>query len=75
MIDISHNLYYNYSMKGGTNMGGSLAIGFISLVLMIGVILLIREIVMWYWKINDIVYQLEQQSKLLERISEQLKSK
>jgi hypothetical protein len=62
-------------MKGGTNMGGSLAIGFISLVLMIGVILLIREIVMWYWKINDIVYQLEQQSKLLERISEQLKSK
>jgi len=56
-------------------MGGSLAIGFISLVLMIGVILLIREIVMWYWKINDIVYQLEQQSKLLERISEQLKSK
>jgi hypothetical protein len=62
-------------MKGGTNMGGSLVIGFISLVLMIGVILLIREIVMWYWKINDIVYQLEQQSKLLERISEQLKSK
>ena len=53
---------------------GSILIGFVMLLLLIGLILIMREIAMWYWKINEIVYQLEQQSKLLDRISQQLKN-
>ena len=55
-------------------MTGSILIGFVMLLLLIGLILIMREIAMWYWKINEIVYQLEQQSKLLDRISQQLKN-
>ncbi len=38
-------------------------------------ILIIREIVMWYWKINTIVYTLEEQNEILLDIVQELRKK
>lgn len=39
------------------------------------VILLIREIATWYWKINTIVYELREQNDALSDILKELKDK
>lgn len=39
------------------------------------VILLIREIATWYWKINTIVYELREQNVALSDILKELKDK
>ncbi len=38
-------------------------------------VIIVREIVMWYWKINEIVLQLEKQNEILKIIAKQLEDK
>lgn len=45
----------------------------VSLVIIVGVILLIREIVMWYWKINDLIRNQIEQKQILESIRDEIK--
>lgn len=46
----------------------------IVLVISVLIILAIREIVMWYWKINEIKNSLHQQEESLESILKELKN-
>jgi hypothetical protein len=48
--------------------GGALPI--FAIIASIIVILIIREIVMWYWKINKIVHLLEEQNSLLRKLNQ-----
>lgn len=41
--------------------------------IVVGILLLIREVVTWYWKINKISNLLEEQNELLRDIRERLK--
>jgi hypothetical protein len=47
--------------------------GIIGLVVLIGIFLLCREIICWYWKLNKIVYFQEYQVNLLKLIHKELK--
>jgi hypothetical protein len=44
----------------------------LAIIISILIILLIREIIMWYWKINRIVSLQESQEELLENIYNEL---
>jgi len=44
----------------------------LALFVAIGIILIIREIVTWYWKINQIVRMQEEQRDMLEAIHKEL---
>ncbi len=50
---------------------GPLVATFITLVPVLLVFLLIRALVLWYWKVNDALHMLEWQKNLLERNREQ----
>jgi len=49
-------------------MGEIFLIIFVSLLLLIGLFLLMREIMMWYWKINKIISLLEQNNEFLHTL-------
>lgn len=44
----------------------------VGLVFSIVLFFMIRQFVLWYWKINRIAYLLEEQNKLLQEISRRL---
>ncbi|AUD63763.1 hypothetical protein BK010_09225 [Tenericutes bacterium MO-XQ] len=44
----------------------------LALAVLVGVLLIIREIVTWYWKINQIVRMQEEQQDMLEKIHKEL---
>ena len=44
----------------------------LALVVLIGVLLIVREIITWYWKINQIVRTQEEQQDTLEAIHKEL---
>lgn len=46
----------------------------IYLAVVIGVVLLIREIVMWYWKINRRINLMEENNLLLRRLIEKIEN-
>jgi hypothetical protein len=48
---------------------------FLALLIAIGVILLIREVVMWYWKINRIVENQEEEIRLLRKLVEKISAR
>lgn len=55
--------------------GGGLLIALVSIIVAIGIALLIREIVMWYWKINQIVENQEEEIRLLKELVKKSSSK
>ena len=44
----------------------------LALAVAVGVILIIREIITWYWKINQVVRMQEEQQDILEAIHKEL---
>jgi len=55
--------------------GGGLLIALVSIIVAIGIALLIREIVMWYWKINQIVENQEEEIRLLKELVKKISNK
>jgi len=57
---------------------GDLAIGFVGfaiyIVVLIGLFLLLRNVVLWYYKINIAVDEMKKQTTILEEISRKLDS-
>ncbi|MCF7931704.1 MAG: hypothetical protein K9K93_00860 [Acholeplasmataceae bacterium] len=47
----------------------------LAVLIVLGIILLIREIVMWYWKINQIVENQEEEIRLLKKLVEKISSR
>ncbi len=47
----------------------------LAVLIVIGIILLIREIVMWYWKINQIVENQEEEIRLLKKLVEKISAR
>lgn len=58
-------------MKGGIIMF-DLGNAILGLLVFVGLVFIVREVVMWYWKINTIVENLEAQNRLLKSIKEEL---
>ena len=44
----------------------------LALAILVGVLLIVREIFTWYWKINQIVRMQEEQQDILENIYKEL---
>ena len=61
------NGWYGY---GGY--GGGIGAFLVSLLILIVIFLVCREIICWYWKINKAMELLERQNVLLERIEAKL---
>jgi hypothetical protein len=54
---------------------GNIVILLVVLIVSIGIALLIREIVMWYWKINQIVQNQEEEISLLRELVKKISNK
>jgi hypothetical protein len=71
---------WTHTKQGGHVMalgggGGGLLIALVSIIVAIGIALLIREIVMWYWKINQIVENQEEEIRLLKELVKKISNK